>query len=145
MTEKKYEKYIITDVKEMAAPSSKNDSGKEKDNFGTRLLWLDGNVIKESSFFVESAWYWPRSKPVEVVEEAHAHPFEEVISFFGTNPDDPKDLCGEIEFWLGDEQYILTKSCIVFVPKGIKLCPLIIRKVKRPIFHFIAGPAGKYT
>ena len=65
----------------------------------------------------------------------HSHPFHELFCYFGTNTDDPSDLGGEIEFWLEDEQYILTKSCIIFVPKGMKHCPLITRRVDRPIFH----------
>jgi hypothetical protein len=56
----------------------------------------------------------------------------------------PHDLCGEIELWLGDEKHILTKSCMVFIPKGLKHCPLVFRRVDRPIFHFSAGPARAY-
>jgi hypothetical protein len=77
--------------------------------------------------------------------EAHTHPFDEVIAFVGTNPDDPQDLGGEIELWLEDEPYILAKSCLVFIPKGLKHCPLIVRRVDRPIFHFITGPEGTYA
>ena len=40
---------------------------------------------------------------------------------------------------------ILTKSCIVFVPEGIKHCTLIIRMVDRPIFGFTTSPAAAWT
>jgi hypothetical protein len=54
------------------------------------------------------------------------------------------ELGGEIEFWLEDEKYMLTKSCIIFVPKGMKHCPIVFRRIDRPIFHFIFVTGGKY-
>jgi hypothetical protein len=75
---------------------------------------------------------------------AHTHNSDEIIAFFGSNPKDPHDLGGKIEIWLEDEKYILTKSCLIFVPKGMKHCPLVIRKVDRPIFHFTTVTEGQY-
>jgi hypothetical protein len=89
-------------------------------------------------------WSGSEYYPTTAEPEAHAHDFDEVITFFGTNLEDPHDLCGEIELWLEDEQHIITKSCIVFVPRGMKHGPLIIRRVDRPIFHFAAGPGSVY-
>ena len=78
-------------------------------------------------------------------EKSHSHQFEEVVKLFGTDPENPKDLCGEVEFCMGDERYMITQSCIIYVPKGIMHCPLIFHRVDRPIFHFIVGHAGKYN
>jgi hypothetical protein len=75
---------------------------------------------------------------------SHSHEFDEIVTLFGTNPDDTRDLCGEVEFWIEDERYELTNSCLIFIPKGTKHCPIIFHKVERPIFHFIIGQAGKY-
>ena len=62
----------------------------------------------------------------------------------GTNPEDPYDLCGEVEFWIDGEQNIIDRSFIVFVPAGIKLGPLSIRRIDRPIFRFTAGMGTSY-
>ena len=70
--------------------------------------------------------------------------FDEVIAFFGTDPDDIHDLCGEVELWLGDEKHIIDKSCMVFVPAGLNHCPLRFNRVDRPIFYFTAGPGSMY-
>jgi hypothetical protein len=67
-----------------------------------------------------------------------------MIGFFGSNPEDPYDLGGEIEFWLEDEKHILTRSCLIFVPRGMKHCPLILKRVDRPIFHFSTVTGGQY-
>jgi len=101
------------------------------------------------SFYSECVWFMPGHDPSpeqlkKIGPEPHTHPFEEVITFFGTNRDDPHDLGGEIELWLEDEQFVLTKSFLAYIPAGMKHCPLRIRKVERPIFHFTLGPGQTY-
>ena len=143
MAETKYGKYIITGAKSgLELPSYRRDAEEVAAGDHTRLIYLDEEVIK-GAFYVECVWYWKGSD--KAIVGAHTHPFDEVITFFGTNPEDPQDLCGEVELWLEDEKHILTKSCLVFVPKGMKHCPLVIRRVDRPIFHFTTGPGGKYA
>ena len=147
MAELKYEKYIVTDVKpDLQLPSyrvgSKASPGGSS-GVATRLVWLDGDVIP-GAFYSECMWFWPGAASDHVRAEAHSHSFNEVLAFFGTNYDDPHDLCGEIELWLEDEQYVMTKSFLAFTPAGMKHCPLIIRRVNRPIFHFGTGLSTKY-
>jgi hypothetical protein len=143
MAERKYEKYIITKTKSARAlPEYRRERGNVATEFQTPLIFLDDKVLK-GAFYVECDWFWKGTDKTNV--DAHTHSFDEVIAFFGTDPEDPEDLCGEVEFWLEDEQYILTKSCLIFVPKGMKHSPLVIRRVDRPIFHFTAGPAAKYA
>jgi hypothetical protein len=143
MAERKHDKYIITKAKsDLTLPDFRRESGIAADGAMTHVIYLDNDILK-GAFYVECAWFWKGRDKSDV--EAHTHPFDEVITFFGTDPDHPEDLCGEVEIWLEDEKYILTKSCLIFVPKGMKHCPLIIRRVDRPIFHFTAGPSAKYT
>jgi hypothetical protein len=122
-----------------------NDFNTERDEIGTLLYRLDDKKVSGIPFFTDCAWVWPKPGDIVMEAEPHSHDFDEIITLFGTNPDDPRDLCGEVEFWLGDEKYTLTKSCIVYVPKGLKHCPTIFRNVQRPIFHYIVGDAGKYA
>jgi hypothetical protein len=131
VAETKYGKYIVTDL------------NKIPDALGTRVYCLHGGVF-DGAPYVDCAWFWPQPKEVVVVDKGHTHDFGEVVTFFGSNPDDPTDLCGEIEFWLGDEPNTITKSCVIFVPKGVKHCPLILKKVDRPIFHFATATDKNY-
>ena len=141
MAETQYGKYIITQEKAHMIRSDW-DKDKGKSDSMIHLLSLDNEVLK-GAFYLECAWFVKGSdKPSP---EAHIHDFDEVIAFFGNNPEAPYDLGGEIEIWLGDEKHVITQSCLVFVPKGLKHCPLIIRRVDRPIFHFSTGPGGMYT
>ena len=74
----------------------------------------------------------------------HVHDTDEIIGFFGSNPDDPYDLGGEVEIWLEDDKHMLTRSCMIFVPAGMKHCPLTVTRVDRPIFHFTTVTGHEY-
>jgi hypothetical protein len=137
MNNKKYAKYIVTELK---APPSSPESVARYAEFATRILWLDSNVV-EGAFQMNCSWYL---RPTKGILEPHSHEYDEIIGFFGSNPEEPYDLGGEVEFWLEDEQYLLTKTCMVFVPKGMKHCPLVLRRVDRPIFHFTTVNGSQY-
>ena len=108
------------------------------------------NEVLPGAFYLETVWAYPRSsnEPVnkypQTIAEPHTHDFDEVLCFFGTSLDDPHDLGAEVEFWLGDEKHIITKSASIFIPKGLKHCPLVYRKVEKPIFIFSSGPGSMY-
>jgi quercetin dioxygenase-like cupin family protein len=138
MADTKYSKYILTDLK---LPDLKQKSLAQYAKRATRILRLDNDVIK-GAFYVMCVWYLKGSN--KATTEAHSHDFDEVIAFFGSNPQDPHDLGGEIELWLDNEKHIIKKSYLVFVPRGLKHCPLRAKRVDRPIFHFTIGTGGTY-
>jgi len=76
--------------------------------------------------------------------EPHTHDYDEVIAFIGTDLNDPYDLGAEVELWLDDEKHIINKSCLVYIPAGLKHCPLTFLRVDRPVFHYTTGPAKMY-
>jgi hypothetical protein len=137
MAESKYGKYIVTELKTTDFTPEQVASYKE---FATRILWMDKDVVP-GAFQMNCSWYL---KPREHGTEAHTHDVDEIIGFFGNDASNPYDLGAEIEFWLEDEKFIITKSAMIFVPAGMKHCPLIIRRVDRPIFHFSVVTSGKY-
>lgn len=133
----KYGKYIVTDLKTDMSPESMARYAK----FATRILWMDEKVVP-GSFQMNTSWYL--RPPDKQMGEGHRHNVPEIIGFFGSNYKNPYDLGAEIEFWLEDEKFILTKTCMIFVPAGMKHCPLILKRVDRPVFHFSTVTAGKY-
>jgi hypothetical protein len=145
MAEKKYQKYIIDDYRGRPPIT---DADREREpmlkvlpHICIPLTYLDSNKL-EGGFYSECMWL---HKASDAAMPAHAHEWDEIIGFFGSNPDDFHDLGGQIEFWLDDEQYILTKSCIIFIPKGLKHAPLIFRQVDHPIFHWGVGLSSIYN
>ena len=138
MTESKYGKYIVRDLK---IPESKQKVAEFYSTYARRILWMDEDVV-EGSFHMNTSWFLKASTTTEDVP--HTHDSDEIIAFFGSDPDNPYDLGGEVEIWLEDEKHILTTSCLIFVPRGMKHCPLILNRVDRPIFHFTVVTEGQY-
>jgi hypothetical protein len=148
MTESKYGKYIITELKpDIKLPDFRTDRPGKKTPAGLQhIIWLDKEVVPGSRMFGEFVWFWPGQedeKNREGNSKTHTHPVDEVIAFLGTNINDPHDLGGEIELWLEGEPHIMDKSFFAWVPAGMKHCPVIIRRIDRPIIHFTMGP-GEY-
>jgi hypothetical protein len=144
----KTSKYIITDVRaDKLFPGERGGEGKipgERRITPTHVMWLDGEVIP-GAFYAECVWIWPECASEKPASQAHTHTFTEAITFFGTNFEDPQDLCGEVELWLDGEKHVMTKSFLAYIPAGMMHCPLIVRRVERPIFHFTVGLGAEYV
>lgn len=142
MAATKYGKYILTKPRAWVPPGDLSDEMPPPER-RTQVLYVDANFLKGASLFAECNWIWPGSYASP--SPPHAHDFDELMAFIGSNPDNTADLGGEIELWLGDEKQILTETCLVYVPKGLKHGPLIFRRVDRPIFNFATGAVTTYT
>jgi hypothetical protein len=122
---------------------------KIPDNFIHRVAHLDGEVVPGSSFHAETSWIWPEERSGISGQELsfvdrHAHPFLEVIGFFGTDFDDIHKLHGEVELWVDGKQYIMDRSFAAIIPEGVEHGPLTVRNVTKSIFHYTAGHSGLY-
>ena len=167
MAESKYGKYICTELKkEIKLPGYREFEttmiGQDKVEGLRRamehVVWTDTEVMP-GSFYSECVWLWPTTmpgvmpRPAMTPEQAksfqgvppHAHPFPELLSFFGTDMDNPEDLGGIVEFWLEDEKFLLDKSFVVYIPGGMTHCPLKTIKQDKPFFHFTIGPGEMYV
>lgn len=139
MPELKYQKYILTDL---ILPEDIQKRAEKYAQKATRILWLEDFVIKGAPSIICS-WYWKATETEGT--PAHMHDFDEVIGFIGSDPENPHDLGGEVEFWLEDEKYILKKSCLVFAPKGLRHCPLKVIRVDRPILFLAFSITSRYV
>ncbi len=142
MAKTKYGKYIIEDFSGRPPSDCRDEDEfqKELPNIAFPITYLDSAMIK-GSFYAECMWYHTASA---AVVEPHTHDFNEILAFIGGDPHDYHNLNGEIELWLDDEKHILTKSCMVFIPKGLKHCPMVVRRVDKPMLHFSIGPGAVY-
>ena len=152
MSGTKYGKLIVTELKHPSSEPSWNppvsSAGGGK---GGRVLYLDSELIP-GAFYMETVWVMPRKrlegKEYEEVKkrspQSHSHNYDEIIAFFGSDPNNPHELNAEVELWLGEEKHIITKTALVFIPAGLKHAPLIFREVKKPVFHYTTGPGKMY-
>ena len=137
----KYTKYY---VQELQAPVMGTPEFREMyQKFSRRILWLDGNVIP-GAFQMNTAWYHSVPEKDPVFPE-HVHPEDELIGFFGSDPEDPYNLQAEIEVAIDGERRLLTRSTLMFVPGGVSHMPMRILKVDRPVFHFSIVLGAEYN
>jgi hypothetical protein len=149
MAEKKNAKYFVfQDKPNLKLPSYRHPMDPKTSH---RLVYLDSETVPGAKFYCEAVWLLPgeRSQPKQGSKtgnrvEAHSHPFGELMGFFGFNYDNIHDLGAEIELWIDGEKHVITESFSAFIPAGIVHCPLNIRNIVRPIFHFSAGPCELY-
>lgn len=135
MSGTKYDKYFIFET----PASPLHPSGSMP---WTSIMRID-NRVKQGTFYFECIWLTgtiPESKAFK----PHSHDVDEILGFFGSNPADPFNLYGDVEFWFDDEKHVFSRSCVIFVPKGIWHSPIIIPRLERPIFCLSTAPTLNY-
>lgn len=141
MGEGKYGKYFLTEprVENVAYHPVKNVKGVTFPD----EVYLDGAIIEGSPVVVDIGWRFQIPEP-DPVEWTHTHGFDEVLCFIGTDPENPRDLGGEIEFHIGDEKHTFNKTTTIYVPKGVPHCPFMHKRVDRPFLLVVFALTDKY-
>lgn len=124
------EKYAPVDGKMPSAP----------EGFLTLLLWIDDKKLRGAPY-MEAVWF---NTVNDTGPPEHSHDFDEFIGFFGSDPDHPDELNGEISFLIDGEMFSFTKSCLIYIPRGVMHSPILVPKLERPILHFSGGNGGDY-
>ena len=93
---------------------------------------------------MNTAWYFDVPEKDPVFDE-HVHEYDELIGFYGSNPDDPYDLGADMEVTIDGDVHKLTRTSMIFLPANIPHMPLRILKVDRPVFHFSIVLNPEYT
>jgi len=73
--------------------------------------------------------------PADMRYEEHVHTLtDEVVFIFGTNVDHPHELYGEVEITFEGERHLVDRSCMLWIPKGMKHS-VNFNRVDRPIHY----------
>jgi hypothetical protein len=128
MAKTKYGKFVVTQQEDHLYH-------RPGDFPGVMLVALNGNNVKEATMHFGSAW-WSGPVPVKETYKPHYHDSNEIIGIFSGDINDPFNLGGEVDFWYEHEKHTLTKSTLLWVPKGLQHAPLLYRNVTRPLFTF---------
>lgn len=112
------------------------------------IAQLNSDILPQSKVNSEAFWIYSEDKTgikgnVNLADE-HSHPFQQAIGFFGSDLNDIHNLHGEVELWVQGKPYRMNKSFCAVIPSGMEHGPVIVRNVKKPIFHYTAGNSGKY-
>jgi hypothetical protein len=131
--------YARNAVEGYSPPSGKMPDAPE--GFLQLLLYLDGVRLKGAPY-METVWFKTAN---DTGPAPHEHDFDEFIGFMGTDCAHPEELGATLRFYIGDEPVTVTKSCLVYIPRGVRHSPIIIPEMERPIIHFSGGNGGDYA
>ena len=86
-------------------------------------------------------------EPAVMEEYPHSHDFDLYLHFLSSDPDHMDELPAEIEICLGEERekYTIASPASVYVPRGLIHCPLIFKRVDKPIVMFHTTIAPRYA
>jgi len=143
--EGEYGKYVIQDLILPAIHATPEAVADYHAMGRRRIHWVDGAVVP-ATFQLNTSWYLAPNREQQLNPQGetntytkwvpHVHDVDELLCFYGSDPDDQYNLNGEIEIIIGDESHVLTKSSLIFVPAGVPHTPPLVNRVDRPIFHF---------
>jgi hypothetical protein len=76
--------------------------------------------------------------------DSHTHKFDEIVLLIGTtNPHDLSEFGAEVDVTLGAgedaETYTVTKTSLIYVPKGLAHGPFRFTRVDKPVMHVSIG------
>jgi hypothetical protein len=106
---------------------------------GIELFTIKDDIIIGTQVNFGAVWFtgpWEESE----VYKPHWHDSPELMAWLGTDPKNPRELGAEVEFWIEDEKFMLTRTCAVYLPKGVQHNPMFPRKVDRPFLWVTTLP-----
>lgn len=86
-------------------------------------------------------------EPAVMEEYPHSHDFDLYLHFLSQDPDHMDELPAEIEIGLGEERemHTITSPASVYIPRGLIHCPLIFKRVDKPVLMFHTTIAPRYV
>lgn len=109
------------------------------------MTYMCNDLIPGCNMYLEFGWIWAMPEPKTHIHE-HVHDYNELVLHIGSDPDNPEDLGGEIEFVVGDERLSFDSTSAIFIPKGVKHGPVTWKKFRRPHIQMaIVLGGGEFT
>jgi hypothetical protein len=161
----KYDKYICTTLQKRhmlpgPTPEQRDKLAAEGKRISMEhVLWIDEDVIP-GAYYGESTWIWPPDYPhqvswQELVKQGmqapgmfpHVHDFPELLSWWGTDPDNFGDI-GSMAMQMDDEIIPLETSWVAYIPANLPHMPTRStgnKVTRKPVCHWVSGPGGVYT
>ena len=95
---------------------------------------LGAKDIPESNLAIGFAYI---TKPESLGGPSHKHPFDQYIFLIGM-PENFLDFDADIEFELDGKVHKINYPCYAFIPKGMSHCPLVVKRVDKPLIFIDA-------
>jgi len=107
------------------------------------MTYMSNRLVPGCNMYIELGWIYDIPEPNPHIFE-HSHDYDEIVLHIGGDPDNPRELGGEIEYYLSGQPLRLDTTTALFVPKGVKHGPIVWKKFTSPHIEMsiILGPAS---
>jgi len=118
MPESKYNKYLVTEpIKGRTVQS---------------LTLMNNELIPGCNLDIMFSWIIKLPEYNAERAAGHSHDYDEVILNIGADPQNPENLGGEIEGFVGDEKQIINKTSTIYIPRNVQHGVVRWTKYERP-------------
>lgn len=123
-----------------------NESLEDGDDSGVTpgATYLSAAQVSEAAMHIMWGVTYAIPSPNPYVM-AHDHPYDEVLFFTGFDPANTEALGGLVELTLEDEVHVIDSTCSVYIPAGMKHCPITVKEVNRPYGLAAICLSGRYS
>jgi len=152
MTERKYDKYFVNyerSQKEMESLEKPYGISLISDKMHPALKgcftysasWVQEDDFFHHMFMPDGKYTWYAGHP------PHIHKYPQILFHIGTNPEDPSDLGGEVEMYMGPEmeRHVITRSTIIYCPANFIHGPWKPVRTWRPWIFMTAEQGPEVT
>lgn len=137
---KKYEKMFVTQNKPGYQYPAYLHPNKDTT---VRLAYIDEETVEGAEFGCENFWLLPGGPAEQKIMDANTQPYDRFFGFYCYNYENIRDLCAEMEVYIGGEKHVVTRSGCMFIPGGLEVGPVTFRNITKQIFFTIEFPCGE--
>jgi hypothetical protein len=131
MAESKYGKYLTNDFIIQGFQIKNRETG-EKFKQAPKRLAFDGMEHWNLNYWMRLSYI---AEPFKMEQVPHVHDYDQCVHFYGGDLSNIEDFQAEVWFYLGEEgeKQVITKPTIMYIPTGLKHCPLTFVRVDKPV------------
>lgn len=118
--------------------------GEQRTGKSTCLTWISKELLPNAKVHMSYSWVYEIPYPNPGIEE-HVHDYDEILFFMGSDENDPEALHGEIDVYIDGEPYTVKETSLVYIPAGVKHCPLDYKRVDKPHTFISLSLAARYA
>lgn len=97
------------------------------------MTLMSRDLVPGSNTYIEVGWLYAMPEPnPHIHEHVHKAGCDEIVLHIGSDPNNPEDLGGEIEFTVGGQPLTFNTTSGLFIPAGVRHGPVTWKKFTRP-------------
>jgi hypothetical protein len=133
MAASEFERYAVREPVAESFPEVKNRQSP--------LTYMSGKQVPGAQCYVQLGWITGVPDPNPHVAE-HVHDFDQVLHYWGGNPETPQVLGGEIEIYIGGQPVKFNTTTCIYIPGGTPHGPITWKGFQFPHMEMILVPGN---